>query len=107
MKKLILTTTLFVSTLTFAQEGKKSGEKLTQEQQTELQVKNMTLQLDLDEKQQKEIKSILVEQKLRKASKNPFAGGIQPIFPATGSTIIAAIWFLLASKSAFTFSISL
>lgn len=69
MKKLILTTTLFVSTLTFAQEGKKSGEKLTQEQQTELQVKNMTLQLDLDEKQQKEIKSILVEQNKKREAK--------------------------------------
>lgn len=69
MKKLILTTTLFVSILTFAQEGKKSGEKLTQEQQTELQVKNMTLQLDLDEKQQKEIKSILVEQNKKREAK--------------------------------------
>jgi hypothetical protein len=41
------------------------------------------------------------------ASKKPFFGGIQPIFPATGSIIIAAISFLFASKRVLTLCISL
>lgn len=62
MKKLILVVTLVVSTLTFAQERSRKGEKLTPEQQTELQVKRMTLELNLDVKQQQELKVILLEQ---------------------------------------------
>ena len=69
MKKLILAIALVATTLTFAQDRKARGEKLTPEQQTELQVKRMTLELDLDEKQQKEIKTILVEQSKKKETK--------------------------------------
>lgn len=69
MKKLILAIALVATTLTFAQERKARGEKLTPEQQTELQVKRMTLELDLDEKQQKEIKTILVEQSKKRETK--------------------------------------
>jgi protein CpxP len=69
MKKLILVVTLVISTLTFAQERSRKGEKLTPEQQTELQVKKMTLELDLDAKQQKELKAILLEQAQKREGK--------------------------------------
>ena len=69
MKKLILAIALVATTLTFAQDRKQGREKLTPEQQTELQVKRMTLELDLDEKQQKEIKTILVEQSKKRETK--------------------------------------
>ena len=69
MKKLILAIALVMTTLTFAQDRKQGREKLTPEQQTELQVKKMTLELDLDEKQQKEIKTILVEQSKKRETK--------------------------------------
>ena len=48
MKKLILAIALVMTTLTFAQDRKQGREKLTPEQQTELHVKKMTLDLDLD-----------------------------------------------------------
>ncbi len=69
MKKLILALVLVVSTSTFAQERGRKGEKLTPEQQTELQVKKMTLDLDLSEKQQKELKVILFEQAQKREEK--------------------------------------
>ena len=69
MKKMILAIALVATTLTFAQDRKQGREKLTPEQQTELQVKKMTLDLDLDEKQQKEIKTILVEQSKKRETK--------------------------------------
>jgi len=69
MKKLILAIALVATTLTFAQERKARGAKLTPEQQTELQVKRMTLELDLDAKQQKEIKAILLEQAKKREAK--------------------------------------
>jgi hypothetical protein len=65
MKKLILAITLVMTTLTFAQEKS----KLSPEQQTELQVKKMTLALDLDTKQQNELKTILLEQNKKRATK--------------------------------------
>lgn len=61
MKKLILVTALALSTLTFAQEKRSEKDRLTPEQRTELQVKKMTLDLDLNTKQQKEVKSILLD----------------------------------------------
>ena len=65
MKKLIVTIVLVISSLSFAQEKS----KLIPEQQTELQVKKMTLDLDLDTKQQNEIKTILLEQNKKRATK--------------------------------------
>lgn len=65
MKKLIVTIVLVISSLSFAQEKS----KLSPEQQAELQVKKMTLDLDLDTKQQNEIKSILLEQNKKRATK--------------------------------------
>lgn len=65
MKKLIVTIVLVISALSFAQEKS----KLSPEQQTELQVKKMTLDLDLDAKQQKEIKTILLENTKKREAK--------------------------------------
>ncbi len=47
MKKIIVITALLLSSLSFAQDKKAMKEQLTPEQQTELQVKKMTLDLDL------------------------------------------------------------
>lgn len=69
MKKMILAIVLVTTTLTFAQDKKERVAKLTPEQQTELQVKRMTLELDLDEKQQKEMKIILAEQSKKRETK--------------------------------------
>lgn len=70
MKKLILAIVL-VTTISFAQEKKGEGrnEQFTPEQQTELHVKRMTLNLDLDDKQQKEVKTLLLEQAKKREAK--------------------------------------
>ena len=65
MKKLIVTIVLVISSLSFAQEKS----KLSPEQQTELQVKKMTLDLDLDANQQKEIRTILLENAKKREAK--------------------------------------
>lgn len=68
MKKLIVTFAILVSTLSFAQPG--GREKLTPEQNVEKRLKEMTNDLNLSEKQQIQIKSILEEQsKKREAMK--------------------------------------
>jgi hypothetical protein len=67
MKKVFLAAILVVSTLTFAQEKDKKREKLAPEQQTELQVKKMTAELDLNETQQKQVKELLESQKENRA----------------------------------------
>jgi len=69
MKKLILVATLAVSALTFAQEKIQKNKKMTTEQRTELQVKKMTLDLDLDAKQQKDIKALLIEEDEKREKK--------------------------------------
>ena len=60
MKKLIVAFAILVSTLSFAQPG--GREKLTPEQNVEKRLKEMTNDLNLSEKQQTQIKSILEEQ---------------------------------------------
>lgn len=65
MKKLIVTIVLVISSLSFAQEKS----KISPEQQTELQVKKMTLELDLDTNQQKEIRTILLENAKKREAK--------------------------------------
>lgn len=68
MKRLIVAFVILVSTLSFAQPG--GREKLTPEQNVEKKLKEMTNDLNLSEKQQIQIKSILVEQsKKREAMK--------------------------------------
>lgn len=73
MKNLILAMIILVSTVTFAQERKMKQNDLTPEQKTELRVKQMTLDLDLNESQQKQIKDLLLsEAKEREAKKEEF-----------------------------------
>ncbi len=60
MKKLVIAIVLMSSFTTFAQDRKM--EKFTPEQRVELQVKKMTLDLDLNDKQQKDLKKLLTEQ---------------------------------------------
>lgn len=68
MKKAFLILTLVLSLLTFAQEKKGAVEKMSPEQQSILLVKKMTLSLDLNQKQQEEIKALLLERTQKKAA---------------------------------------
>ena len=69
MKKLILALAIMISGLSFAQPGGK--EKRNPEQMIEKQVKEMTTSLNLSDKQQNEIKTLLTEQsKKREAKRN-------------------------------------
>lgn len=61
MKRVLLAILLVVGITTIAQERKMKDNDLTPEERVELQVKKMTLDLDLSAKQQNEIKTILLE----------------------------------------------
>jgi hypothetical protein len=68
MKNLILVIALTLSSLTFAQN--RNGSEMSPEQQAEIQTKRLTLDLDLNSNQQKEVKAIILEQaKKREALK--------------------------------------
>jgi len=79
MKKLILVAVMLLTTVTFAQQRgsdkmgknttKNQSEFFTPEQQAELQLKRMTLHLDLTTKQQEEIKKIVLENAKKQAAK--------------------------------------
>lgn len=62
MKKLLLAGLFAISTIALAQEEKKEHEKLTLEQKTELRVKQMTLELDLNADQQNKLKKLFLEE---------------------------------------------
>jgi Spy/CpxP family protein refolding chaperone len=65
MKKLIVAALLVVGLTTYAQEkeGRRAGrEKLTSEQKVNLQVKKMTKDLDLNEKQTKEVRALVTKE---------------------------------------------
>lgn len=53
---------MMVSLATFAQDKKMNMDEFTPEQRAELQTKRLTLELDLNDKQQKELKKLLTEQ---------------------------------------------
>lgn len=61
MKTWILAMAMMMGVAGTAQEKKARHEQLKPEQKAELQVKKMTLALDLDDKQQKEVKALLTE----------------------------------------------
>jgi len=65
MKKIILVVLLMVGTIIVAQERNKrqQGERtpFTSEQKSQLMLKKMTLELDLNDSQQKEFKTIIAE----------------------------------------------
>ena len=70
MKKLIVAFAILVSTISFAQPGNGKREKDSPEQNVEKHLKEMTADLNLAEKQQSEIKTILLEQsKKREANR--------------------------------------
>ena len=73
MKKLIVAALLVVGLTTYAQEkeGRKAGrKKLTSEQKVDLQVKKMTKDLNLNEKQTKDVRALVAKQvKKREAIK--------------------------------------
>jgi periplasmic protein CpxP/Spy len=72
MKKVFLAVLLVVGVTTFAQEGKSARgerEKLTTEQQVELQTKKMKLELDLNDKQTAEVKKIVEKEVTKREAK--------------------------------------
>jgi Spy/CpxP family protein refolding chaperone len=71
MKKLLIVAFLAVGLTAFAQEkrtdGKRAGmEKLTPEQRNQLMLKKMTLDLGLNDAQQKEVSKIITEQSAKR-----------------------------------------
>lgn len=62
MKKVLIAIIMMSSLATFAQDRKMKRNDFTPEQRVELQVKKMTLDLDLNDKQQKDLKKLLTEQ---------------------------------------------
>jgi Spy/CpxP family protein refolding chaperone len=65
MKKVILAALLVVGLTTYAQkkEGRRAGkEKLTLEQKVDIQVKKMTKDLDLNEKQTNDVRALVTKQ---------------------------------------------
>ena len=72
MKNLFLALLLFVGITAMAQEKKErrpEGEKLTKEQKVDLQVKKMTQELSLNEKQIKEVRTIVTQQVEKREAK--------------------------------------
>ncbi|MFM2213616.1 MAG: hypothetical protein RL427_879 [Bacteroidota bacterium] len=72
MKKVFLAIVLVLGLTTFAQEkeGKKGNrEKLTPEQRVDLQVKRMTKDLDLNEKQVAELRTLVTKQEEKREAK--------------------------------------
>lgn len=74
MKKLIIAAVLMIGMTSFAQEkpvreGFQKMEKLTPEQRNEKHLKKLTSELNLNEKQQKEVGAILAEQSAKREVK--------------------------------------
>ena len=74
MKKLFIIALLVVGMTSFAQERKTRSdrakmEQLTTEQKNQLHLKKMTLELDLNASQQKEISKIIAEQSAKRETK--------------------------------------
>lgn len=74
MKKLFIAALLVVGMTSFAQERKgrperSEMEQLTPEQRNQLHLKKMTLELDLNASQQKEMSKIIAEQSVKKEAR--------------------------------------
>ena len=75
MRKLIVAAIMVVGMTAFAQVGKQGEqlsrpmEKFTPEQRTQLELKKMTLDLDLNANQQKEMGKIIAEQQSKREAK--------------------------------------
>ncbi len=68
MKKLIVALAIMISALSFAQKTERK-EKMTPEQRVEKQLSHMTTTLNLNEKQQGEVKALLLEQSKKRDAK--------------------------------------
>ncbi|WP_286913455.1 hypothetical protein [Flavobacterium sp. UBA4197] len=79
MKKLILAICLTATMFGFAQEKATRGERerMTPEQQVQLQVKRMTLDLDLTAKQQKDVEKLLTEQSQKREAVKAAQGDVK------------------------------
>lgn len=71
MKKVIVVMLMLVGFATFAQEEKQAGkraemEKMTPEQKSQLRLKKLTIELGLNDSQQKEIGKIITEQNAKR-----------------------------------------
>ena len=69
MKKVFLAVLLVVGLTTFAQEKEGRKEKLTPEQKVDFQVKRMTKDLDLNEKQAKEVRVLVTKEVTKREAK--------------------------------------
>lgn len=72
MKNVFLALFLFISLTALAQEKKErrpQGDKLTKEQKVDFQVKRMTKDLNLDEKQAKEVRAIVTKEVEKREAK--------------------------------------
>ncbi|RXR20468.1 hypothetical protein EQG63_00630 [Flavobacterium amnicola] len=70
MKNLILTTVAIVTlSISGIAQERKQGEKLSMEQRNQLQLKKMTMELDLNESQQKEMSKVIAEQNAKREAK--------------------------------------
>lgn len=79
MKKLVLAICLSATMLGFAQEKESRGnrERFNPEQQVQLQVKKMTLHLDLTTKQQKEVEKLLTDQHKKREEARTTQGDVR------------------------------
>jgi periplasmic protein CpxP/Spy len=72
MKKLFLALLLLVGITTWAQgkrERRPEGDRLTKEEKVDLQVKRMTKDLDLNEKQAKEVRTLVTKEVEKREAK--------------------------------------
>ena len=67
MKNLLIIAVMLISMISFSQNERKG--KLSKEEQVEVQLKRMTTDLNLDTKQQKEVKAFLVEKADKREAK--------------------------------------
>jgi protein CpxP len=61
MKKLVVVSVLLLSVVAFAQEKRKKGPEMSPEKKVELQVARLKIELDLNEKQTAELRTVFQE----------------------------------------------
>jgi protein CpxP len=61
MKKMLMVAVLLLSVVTFAQEKRKKGPEMSPEKKVELQVARLKIELDLNEKQTAELRTVIQE----------------------------------------------
>jgi Spy/CpxP family protein refolding chaperone len=61
MKKMLMVAVLLLSVVTFAQEKRKKGPEMSPEKKVELQVARLKIELDLNEKQSADLRTLIQE----------------------------------------------